>query len=128
MSCWILVLPILQEFEEFLGSPLLKETHQWTPHRFHLSAWDLRDGSISKHVATGDLFELEIASHVGVYENLSEFTGGDDELGNKIDGIVTIASKVRWGSPVGAELAIELLCSRAPFRLRCDHTLSLQHA
>ena len=40
MSGRIVVLPVLQEFEELLGSPLLEETHQGRFDGFHFCGGD----------------------------------------------------------------------------------------
>ena len=41
-------------------------------------------------------------------KNAREFSGGNDELGNEIDGVVAIAAEVLRGRLVGPELAVEL--------------------
>ena len=108
MGSRVLVLPVLQELEELLRSPLLKETHERTPHSLHLVTGDLRDLAITVDKAAGDLLELEVAGDIGVDKNAREFSGGNDELGNEIDGVVAIAAEVLRSRLVGPELAVKL--------------------
>lgn len=74
MSSRILILPALQELEEFLGPPFLKEPHERTPHCLHLGTGNLRNLTIAVDETASDLLEFEIASDVGVDEDASEFT------------------------------------------------------
>ena len=54
------------------------------------------------------MLKLQIACHVGVHEDLGEFSRGDDELGYQIDSIVTIAAEFRGWRTIWPEFAIEL--------------------
>lgn len=108
MSSRIVVLPVLQELKELLGSPLLKEPHQRTPNGLHLRAGNLGNPALTINEATGDLLELKIASNIGVNEDPGELAGCNDELGNEVNGIVAVASKLRGRALVGSELAIQL--------------------
>ena len=111
MSGRVFILPALQELEELLGAPLLKETHKRTLHGLHLVTGDLRDLAIAVHKATCDLFELEVTSDVGVDKDLSELSRGDDELGNKVNSVISVASKLRRRALVWSELAVQLVTS-----------------
>lgn len=42
------------------------------------------------------MLELQVTSDVGVNEDLGEFTGGDDELGNQVDRVVAVATELCW--------------------------------
>lgn len=106
MSSWILILPILQKLEKLFRPTFLKKSHQRTLDRLHLCTRNFGDPTITVNEASGDLFEFEVSSDVGVYENAGEFTGGDDELGHEVDGIVSVASEFRGRRLVRAEFAI----------------------
>ena len=108
MSGRVFVLPALQELEEFLGTPLLKETHERALHGLHLVTGDLRDLAIAVHKAARDLLELKVPSDIGMDANLGQFTGCDDELGDQVHRVVAIAAKICRGCLVWPELAIEL--------------------
>ena len=108
MGSWIIILPTLQELEEFLCPPLLKESHERALHCLHFCAGHLGDLTIAVDKAAGDLLELEVAGDIGVNENARKFSRGNDELGNEIDGVVAIAAEVLWGRLVGPELAVKL--------------------
>ena len=108
MSSRVLVLPALQELEELLCSPLLEETHERTLDRLHLRGRHLGDLAITIDEAACDLLELEVAGDVGVDENLGQLSRRDDELGDEVDGVVTVAAQVFWGRLVWPELAIQL--------------------
>ena len=123
MGSRVLVLPVLQELEELLRSPLLKETHERTPHSLHLVTGDLRDLAITVDEAASDLLELEIPSDFGVYEDLGELARRDDELGDEIYGVVAVAAELgRWGLLI-PELAIKLGwgIARSDQTKRCDY-------
>ena len=108
MGSGILILPALQELEELLGSPLLEEAHKWTFDRLNLIAGNLRDLALTVDKAASDLLELEVTGDIGVDEDASELSRGDDELGNEIDGVVAVAAEVLGDSLIGPELAVEL--------------------
>ena len=108
MSSGVLVLPPLKELEELLCSPLLKETHKGTLHSLQLVTWDLRDLSLTIDKAAGDLLELQVTSYVGVDEDLRELAGCNDELGDEVDSVVAVASKLLRGRLVWPELAVKL--------------------
>ena len=105
---WVAVLPVLEELEEFLCPPLLKETHEGALDGLHLRAGDLGDLAITVDVTAGDLLELEVARHIGVDKDAGELARRDDELGNEIDSVVTVAAEVLGHSLVGSELAVQL--------------------
>ena len=107
----VIVPPALEELEELLCPPLLEETHERTLERFYLVTGDLGDLAITVHKATCDLFELEVTSDVGVDKDLSELSRGDDELGNKVNSVISVASKLRRRALVWSELAVQLVTS-----------------
>lgn len=107
MRSGIFILPALQKLKELLRPALLKQSHQRALHGLHLGTRDLRDLAIAIHEATGDLLELEVASNIGVDEDLGKFSGRDDELGDKIDGVVPVAPQLGWWCLV-TELLVEL--------------------
>ena len=108
MGSRVLVLPVLQELEELLRSPLLKETHERTPHSLHLVTGNLRDLAVTVHKATRDLLELKVTSDIGVYKDPSELSRSNDKLGNEVDGIVSVTSKLGRRALIRPELAIQL--------------------
>ena len=108
MGSRVVVLPSLKELEELLGSPLLKQPHQRTPDSLHLSARDLGDLAIAVDEAASDLLELEVASDIGVDEDLGELARGDDELGDEIDGVISVASEVGGRGLIFTEFTVEL--------------------
>lgn len=108
MGSWIFILPPLQEFEELLRASLFKKTHERALHSLHLSTRDLGDPSITIHITSRNLFELQIASDVSVDEDFGEFTGRDDEFGNQIHSVVTVAPKLCGRRLIGPEFAIQL--------------------
>lgn len=105
----IIIPPVLQEFEEFLCTALFKEAHQWAFDCLHLGAGNFRDLSITVDEAPRDLLELEITSDIGVHQDLRELSGCYDKLGDKIDGIIPVTTKVRGRSLITTEFSIELL-------------------
>lgn len=104
----IFVPPILQELEEFLRATFFKETHQWASDRLHFRAGDLGDPAVAIDEAARDLLELEVASDIGVHEDLREFSGCDDELWDQIDGVIPITTEPGRGGLIFAELSVEL--------------------
>ena len=94
MGSRVLVLPVLQELEELLRSPLLKETHEGALDRLHLRAGYLGDLAIAVDEAARDLLELEVSGHIRVYEDLRELSRCNDELGDKINGVITITTEL----------------------------------
>ena len=108
MSSRVLVLPALEELEELLRPTLLKKTHERALYRFHLRAGDLRDFAITIYEAAGDLLEFKVTGNVGVDQDTRELSRGDDELGNKIDGVVTVTTEILGDGLVGSELAVQL--------------------
>lgn len=108
MGSRVIVPPSLQELKEFLGPSLLKQAHQRTLNSFHLCAGDFGNPAISVDETTSDLLELEVTSHIGVDQDLGEFSRCDDKFGNKVDCVVTVATELCRRFLVWAELAIEL--------------------
>lgn len=104
----VLLLVVLDELEELLGATLLKETHEGGADSLHLAGRDLGDLSVAVDVGTGDLLELQVASDVGVDQDLDELTVGHHELGDQVDVVVTVAAEFGWGSIAVAELSEEL--------------------
>lgn len=110
VSSRILVLPSLQKLKELLRPTLLKETHQRALDSFHLSAGDFGDPAIPIHITSRDLLELEVASDIGVNEDLGELARCDDKLGDKVDSVVTIPTEFGGRCGIGPELTIQLRC------------------
>lgn len=108
MRCWIIVPPSLQELEELLRATLLKEAHQRTLNRLHLRTRDLGNPAITIDEAAGNLLELEVACNFGVHQDLGHLARRDDELWDKINGIVAITTKLGGWSLIWAKLAIKL--------------------
>jgi hypothetical protein len=104
----IFILPVLQELEEFLRATLFKETHQWALNCLHFRAGNLGDLAVAIDETARDLFELEVASDIGVHEDFREFSGCDDELWDEIDSVIPITTEPGWGSLICAELSVEL--------------------
>ena len=89
----VIVLPILEELEEFLGPPLLEETHQRTLDGLHFGTGNFGYPPITIDKAACDLLELEIPDHIRVHKNLGHLARCNDELGDQIDGIVTVTAQ-----------------------------------
>jgi hypothetical protein len=104
----ILIIPILQELEEFLCATLFKKAHQWAFDRLHFRAGNLRDPTVAIDETAGDLLEFEVASDIGVHEDFGEFSGCDDELWDEIDCVIPITTESSGGSLISAELSVEL--------------------
>lgn len=107
MCRWVVIFPALDKFKELFRATFLKEAHERGLDGLHLGARDLGDLAVAVHERTSDLLELEVASDIGVNQYLGELAGRDDELGDKVDRVVAVASKLRWWSAI-AEFAIEL--------------------
>ena len=112
MRSGILVFPALQELEEFLRPALFEQAHKGALHRFHLRTRDLGDLALAVHVAARDLLELEVAGDIGVDEDLGELARGDDELGDEIDGVISVASEVGGRGLIFTEFTVELYIAR----------------
>lgn len=107
----IFVLPPLQELEELLRASLLEQAHEWTLDSLHLCARNFGDLAVAVYKTTSDLLELEVPRHIGVNENLGELARCDDEFGDEINGVITIAPKLGWCCLVCLELAVQLATS-----------------
>jgi hypothetical protein len=92
VRCRVFVLPSLQELEELLRASLLKETHQGALHSLHFCAGDFGNPAISINETPSDLLKFKITGDVGVHKDFSEFPRRNNELGNKIDGVITITA------------------------------------
>jgi hypothetical protein len=111
---WVLVLPVLQELKEFLRATLLKEAHEWALDSLHLRTRNLGDLAVTVDEASSDLLELQIASDFSVDEDFRQFSRGDDELGNEVDGIVSVAPKLGGRCLIWTEFTVELLSRSTP--------------
>ena len=111
MCSWVLILPVLQELEELLRSPLLEETHEWATDGLHFGTGNLGDLAVAEDEGASDLLELEVARDIGVDEDLGELARCNDELGNEINCIVSVAAKLRWRRLIRSEFAVELYTS-----------------
>lgn len=97
MSSRIVVFPILQKFKELFCATLFEKTHQRALDSLHLGARDLGNLAITVNETACDLFKLEITGDIGVHEDLGKFTRSDDELGYKVNSIVSVASELLRG-------------------------------
>ena len=111
---WVLVLPVLQELKELLRATLLEEAHERALDSLHLCTRNLGDPAVTVDEASSDLLELQIASDFGMDEDLSQFSRGDDELGNEVDGVVSVAPKLGGGCLIWTEFTVELLNRSTP--------------
>lgn len=102
----IQLLQILKEGPDFI---LLPDAQEIALDSFRLGAGDLVDLAAAINKACRDLLELKVPSNVGVDEDVGEFTGGDDELGDEVDSVVAVATKLSWRFLSRSELAIKLL-------------------
>jgi hypothetical protein len=108
----ILFLPSLKENEKVPRPPLLKHPHQRTHHRLALVTRHLADASIAVDVRPSDDLELEVSNDIGVDEHPRELAGGQDELGNQVDGVVSVPAEVECCGRFGlTELLVELAMS-----------------
>ncbi len=111
MPCWVagsLSRQFWRNSKNFFRSPFLKQTHKRALHGLHLCTWHFRDLSLAINEAARDLFELEIACHVGVHEDVGHFSGSDDEFGDEIDRKVLFASQFFRDDLVRLELLVQL--------------------
>jgi len=114
----ILLLPSLKENEKIPRPPLLKHPHQRTHYRLALVTRHLTDASIAVDIRPSDDLELEVSNDIGVYEHPRELPGGQDELGNKVDGVVAVSAEVEVGWRGGlAELLVQLPVSGGSSRM-----------
>jgi hypothetical protein len=104
----VIILPALEELEELLCTSLLEEAHERTLDGLHLSTGNLWDLAVTVDEAARNLLEFEVAGDLSVDEDLCELSRGDDELGDEINGIVTVSAKFLRRGLIRAELAIEL--------------------
>lgn len=104
----ILVLPVLEKFKELLGSPFLEQAHERTLKSFHFRAGYFGNPSIAVDETTSNLFEFKITGDIRVDEDPGQFTGRDDEFGYKVNSIVSVAAKLRGGSLIRTEFAVQL--------------------
>jgi hypothetical protein len=109
VSSGVLIFPPLKKLEELLGPPLLKETHEGTADCLHLVTRDLRDLAVTVDKAASDLLELKVPGDIGMDEDLGELSRRDDELGDQVNSIVTIPSKLLWDGLIRPKLAVELV-------------------
>ena len=103
----ILVLPTLQKHEKVPRSTLFEQAHQAAPQRLALVGRDLVDLAITVDVGPGDLLEFEVSNDVGVDEHSGKVAACQDELGDEVDGVVSITSEGVGGRAV-AEFLVEL--------------------
>ena len=108
MSSRVFVLPALQELKKLLCPPLLKETHKRALDGLHLRARDLRDLAIAINERAGNLLELLVACYVGVDKYAGKLSGGNDEFGDEVNSVVTVAAEILRNSLIGPKLAVEL--------------------
>lgn len=107
VSRGVLVLPVLQKHEKVSRPTLLEQAHQAAPQRLALVGRDLVDLAITVDVGSSDLLEFEVSNDVGVDEHSGKVSAGQDELGNEVDGVVSITSEGVGGGAV-AEFLEEL--------------------
>jgi hypothetical protein len=103
----IFILPTLQKHEKVSRSTLLEQAHQAAPQRLALIGGDLVNLAIPVDVGTGDLLEFEVSNDVGVDEHSGKVAACQDELGDEVDGVVSITSEGVGGRAV-AEFLVEL--------------------
>src|SRR5882762_9164260 len=108
MGTGVFIFPSLQELEELLRAAFLEEAHQWALEGFYLRARDLGYPAVTIYEASRDLLELEIASDIGVHEDLRKFTRGNDEFGHKVDSVVSVAPELGGRGLIRTEFAIKL--------------------
>ena len=106
MGSGIVVLPSLQELEEFLSTPFLKQTHKRTFHSLHFRTGNLGYLAIAIDETTCNLFEFEITSDIGVDQYLGQFPRCNNKLWDEINCVVAIATYICWWSLVWTELAV----------------------
>jgi hypothetical protein len=93
VSCRVVVFPSLKKLEELLRSPFLKEAHKRTSDRLHLGARHFGNPAIAVDKTACDLLEFEITRNIRMDEDLGKLSRGDNELRDKIDGVVAIAAQ-----------------------------------
>jgi len=74
MSAGVIILPVLQELEEFLSTSLLEKTHQRALDGLHLSAGNFGDLAITIDIASCDLLEFEVTGYIGVDKDLGKLS------------------------------------------------------
>jgi len=108
MGCRVVIFPILEEGKEVPRPPLFKEAHQGRLQRLRFIRRYLGDFAIPIDERASDLLEIEVTGDVGVDEDLGEFTGGDDELGDQVNCVVAVATELCWRLIRSLEVTIEL--------------------
>ncbi|SRR6266550_4437452 len=104
----ILVLPVLEKFKELLGPPFLEQAHKRALNSLHFCAGYFGNSPIAIDKTTSNLFEFKITGDVRVDEDPGQFTGRDNEFGYKVNGIVSVAAKLRGGCLIRTEFAVQL--------------------
>lgn len=108
----VVLLPVLNVEEEVAGAALLKETHKRRADSLRLVGRHLGDLAVAVNKRAGNLLELEVASDIGVDENLGELARRQDELGDEVDGVVAVTAKREGlGGSSATELLVELQVS-----------------
>lgn len=97
---------------EGLHASLLEDTHEGRSQslggiRGHLGDGCLVGGTLLD-VAASDLLELEISCDIGRDENVGQFAGGHEELGDKVDVPVVEATILLPGLLAFAEVSVLL--------------------
>mmetsp|Transcript_8589 Transcript_8589/g.17287 ORF Transcript_8589/g.17287 Transcript_8589/m.17287 type:complete len:251 (+) Transcript_8589:653-1405(+) len=80
--------------KEIAETTLFKETHQRRINRFVGCGRNLDNLSCLVHVRSSNRLEFEIARHLGMKQHFGQVSSRHDELGDKIDIVVTVGSKV----------------------------------
>jgi hypothetical protein len=100
--------PPLQELKKLSRPSLLKEAHERTLECFYFGTRNFRDSAVAIDEAARDLFELEVSSYISVDKDFGKLSRSDDELWNKIDGIIAITSKFFGRRHIWSEFPVEL--------------------
>jgi hypothetical protein len=98
--------------DERLHASLLKESHKGGSQSLSGIRRNLGDGGLVGgtllDVAASDLLELEISCDIGRDENVGQFAGGHEELGDKVDVPVVEATILLPGLLAFAEVSVLL--------------------
>ena len=97
---------------EGLHASLLEDTHEGRSQslggiRGHLGDGSLVGGTLLD-VAASDLLELKVSCNIGRDENVGQFAGGHEELGDKVDVPVVEATILLPGLLAFAEVSVLL--------------------
>lgn len=103
----IVIVPLNKE--EKVSSPtLLKDAHERREESLLLICRDFGNAPFAKNKGAFDLTEFKVPRDISVVQNINEFTRGHGKLGDQVNVVVTVTSKLRGRRHSFAKLAVQL--------------------